>query len=334
MLPVELFEKNLSHPEFRLMVSLIHLGSDTRLVDATMGELEVLTSMKAESLRRALRGLEEHGLVKTIRTKRDFGKFHKNKYQLVLPSLENEVNGKNPSLENEGSTHGQVVPLSSNSKVGTTGKPVSNTRSTTYFLVSAAGAHKGEDMVMWKDTSGDDSIGGFGLFEEEMVGGQPKPKADKRKASTRGQRPESEWTANDVAAEFSHQLGLRFPYTPGLVNVNALRGALLKDRAKYGTTPEVEMELMRMFFEDESNLKDADAQAAKIHGRYLKMFRTSLNKAYERLGLEANLRVLGSELAPEVEEEYLVASDGRRFDNSIVGRKMMARYEQRLKERV
>ena len=332
MLPPELFDSNLSHPEFRLAVSLYHLSSPQRLVDATMGELEVLTGMKAESLRRALRGLEEAGLVETTRTKRNFGKFHKNVYRLLLPSLENEVLGVKPSLENEGSTHGQVVPLELSS-LSSTSKPVSNTRSTTYFLVSAGGAHKGEDMVMWKDNSGDDNIAGFGLFEEELQGGQPKPKADKRKASTRGQRPEAEWTANDVAAEFAFQLGRRFPYTPGLVNVTAIRGALLKYRAQYNTTPEVEMELMRMFFQDEHNLKNADENASRIHGKYLNMFKTHLSKAYESLGMETAQRVLGSEFAVEHEEEYIVASDGRRFENTIVGRKRRERHEELLKER-
>lgn len=334
MLPAEFFDKDISHPEFRLVVSMYHLGGATRLVDATMGELEVLTGMKPESLRRALRGLEEHGLVKTTRTKRDFGKFHKNKYELVLPSLKNEGSPQKPSLENEGSTHGQVVPLSSNSKVGNTDKPVSNTRSTTYFLVSATGAHKGEDMVMWKDTSGDDNIAGFGLFEEEMQGGQPKPKADRRKASTRGQRPESEWTANDVAAEFAYQLGRRFPYTPGLVNVNAIRGALLKYRSQYNTTPEVEMELMRMFFQDEHNLKNADENASRIHGKYLNMFKTHLSKAYDALGMDMNLRVSVEMVANSPEPGYVYASDGRRFESTVLGHKSLARYEQRLKGQV
>lgn len=333
MLPLELFERNLSHPEFRLAVSLYHLSGPQRLVDATMGELEVLTGMKAESLRRALRGLEEAGLVETTRTKRNFGKFHKNIYKLVLPSLENEGSGQKPSLENEGSTYGHVVPgeLSSNSS---NSKPVSNTRSTTYFLVSAGGAHKEKDIVVWKDNSGDDNIAGFGLFEDELQGGQPKPKADRRKANTRGQRPESEWTANDVAAEFAHQLGVRFPYTPGLVNVTAIRGALLKYRSQYNTTPEVEMTLMRMFFEDESNLKEADSEAHRIHGRYLNMFKTHLNKALDSLGLDTHQRVDTPIVADDSPIKYVYASDGRRFEDTHLGNKRLAQYEERMVKRV
>lgn len=333
-LPSEFFATPLGHPEFRLAISLYHLSSRTLTVDATMEELSILTGMGQESLRRALRGLEDAGLVATTRTKRNFGKWSKNVYQLVLPSLENEVLPTSPPLENEGSTHGQVVPRELNS-LSSTDNQVSNANNTSYYLVNAGGVNAKEKIVVsrWSPDD-DDGIAGVGLFEDEIQDGKPKPKADKRQSKTRGQRPESEWTTNDIAAEFSHQLGRRFPYTPGLVNTSALRGALSKYRAQYSTTPEVEMELMRMFFEDDRNLKNADTEAHRIHGRYLNTFKTDLAKAYERLGLEHTSRLLNTDLdtpvvAAETQVEYIYASDGRRFANTVFGRRAMEAHEER-----
>jgi hypothetical protein len=353
-IPNELFTAKLSHPEFRLAVTMYHLSGPERLVKASMEELEGLTSMKREAVRRALQGLTESGLVAIVRTKRDFGKFHNNHYKLLSPCLENEVLGvspcleneevaETPCLENEASTYGHVVPIGT-SKPTSLVSIASDVKDTTYLLENASGVSLTQGVIMnmserWKargeDTSGDDSIGGFGLFEEELQNGQPKPKADKRKAATRSQRPEADWTTNDVATEFSFQMGRRFPYTPGIVKVSALRGALNAYRSKYGTTPEVEMELLRMFFGDERNLLNADEEAYKIHNRYLAMFKSKLNTAYERLGLEPNMRVLESALqAPEAEDDYLVASDGTEFDNSFLGRKRLASHEASIKETV
>lgn len=300
--------------------------------------------MKAEALRRALRGLEEAGLVSTTRTKSNFGKFYKNRYKLTFPSLENEdwgvkpsleseIVAETPSLENEGTTAGYVVP-SGTSKLTNrlTSNPVSRSKGTTYLLVNASGVHRKEEtMVVWKDDSGDDDIAGFGLFEEEMQYGQPKPKVDKRKSATRNQRPQSEWSPNDVAAEFSFRLGRLFPYIPGLVDTAAIRGALMKYRKQYGTTADVEVELLRMFFADDRNTKNADEQARRIHTRFLGMFQTHLKEAYSRLGTPMPK---AEGIAKPVENGYLVASDGREFPTGITGRKRLAEYELKIKERV
>lgn len=330
-LPSEFFSTDLSAVEFKTAVSLYHLSDNAGRVDVTTEELTVLTGYSAESLRRAFRGLEAAGLLETTRTKRNFGKWSKNRYQLVLPSHRAVESEPEPSHKAVGSTADYVS--SDTVTTMTTGSQVSNTRNTSYFLVRAGGA-SGEEIVVsrWRDD--DDGIAGVGLFEDEMDGGQPKPKVDKRKSSTRNLRPESEWTTNDIAAEFSQQLGKRFPYTPGLVNTAALRGALSTYRTKYGTSPEVEMQLMRMFFDDERNLKNADSEAHRIHGRYLNMFKTHLSKAYEILGLEPNQRITGItsgvSYTDSGRDEYVYASDGRKFDNSIAGRSALTRYEKKL----
>jgi hypothetical protein len=331
-LPSEFFSTDLSPSEFKTAVSLYHLSDSKGQVTATTEELSILTGYSAESLRRAFRGLEAAGLLETTRTKRNFGKWSKNQYQLVLPSHNPVDLEPEPSHKAVGSTADYVPSDTMTTMI--TGSQVSNTRNTSYFLVRAAGA-SGEEIVVsnWKDD--DDGIAGVGLFEDELDGGQPKPKVDKRKSSTRNLRPESEWTTNDIAAEFSQQLGKRFPYTPGLVNTAALRGALSNYRRQYGTSPEVEMQLMRMFFADQHNLKNADSEAHRIHGRYLNMFKTHLNKAYEILGLEPNHRVTnlpsGVSSETELSDKYVYASDGRKFDRSIVGRSALKRYEEKLK---
>lgn len=182
-------------------------------------------------------------------------------------------------------------------------------------------------MNRWNDD--DEFVGGVGLFSEEVApSGKPKPKADRRKSSTRGQRPESEWTANDVAAEFAYQLGRRFPRLPGLVNIAAVRGALMRYRSQFDTTAEVEMEIMRMYFEDEYNLKLAQESPTKAHGKYLAMFKTHIPKAHERLGLD----YLESRVVIDQEDasEYIYSADGRQFENNFSGRAALASYEQRL----
>jgi DNA-binding MarR family transcriptional regulator len=85
-LPPEFFATELTATEFKVVVSLYHLSGPEWLVEATTDELGVLTGYSAESLRRAFRGLEKAGLLDTVRTKRNFGKWSKNRYQLVLPS--------------------------------------------------------------------------------------------------------------------------------------------------------------------------------------------------------------------------------------------------------
>jgi hypothetical protein len=49
-----------------------------------------------------------------------------------------------------------------------------------------------------------DNLAGFGLVEPKDA---PQPKIRKSDPKTRGRRPEHEWTAMDVAAEFSYQVG-------------------------------------------------------------------------------------------------------------------------------
>jgi len=183
-------------------------------------------------------------------------------------------------------------------------------------------------MARWKNDDEDD-VGGFGLFDEEV---QEKvaakvPAASKRDPRTRGRRPESEWTVYDVASEFSFQIGRKFPYIPGLVNVKNISGALRAWRNQYGTNPTIEMELLRQFFADERNYAAADRAPEKIHLAYLRMFKTNMREVNATFDVYDAVET--SDLTQD--EDYLYSSDGRRFDNTLIGRKALARHEEELK---
>jgi hypothetical protein len=344
-LPPEFFATELTATEFKVVVSLYHLSGPEWLVEATTDELGVLTGYSAESLRRAFRGLEKAGLLDTVRTKRNFGKWSKNRYQLVLPSHNTVDSEPEPSLVSVGwsepPSHKSVGSTRSTTwlpapAINYNNYKTSVIKNTTYSLrnTESVPLMKGVSVEKWKplgeDMTGDDDIGGFGLFDDEVPAAQkPKLSMNKKDPKTRGRRPESEWTPFDVAVEFQFQLGRRFPYIPGLVNTRAVAGALRGYRSKVKTTGDIEMEIMRMFFEDERNLRNADEQASTIHTRYLSMFKTHMTRAYERLGLDSP--VFKEDQAETVQRVY--ASDGKEFTNSLLGRKRLTEYELKLTQK-
>jgi hypothetical protein len=171
----------------------------------------------------------------------------------------------------------------------------------------------------WREEQAkDDSIGGIGKFESE----QPRSTPSKRDPKTRGKRPQAEWTVWDVASEFSFLVGRKFPWLPGTVNVNNLAGGLQQMRTRFQTTALIELEILKMFMVDEKNFKDVGDKAPHLYKMYLAMFRTHMNKARENLGLVNPTEETG--------DEFVYASDGRAFDNTIVGRKSLERYEGKL----
>jgi hypothetical protein len=348
--PHEFYATQLTPNEFMVAVTLLHLSNSKGVVDATVEELTLLTRFSPETMRRAFRKLEEVGILSTTRTKRNLGKYSKNRYQLLVSapvpeavdplkresswtsttppargvtdqsSLQSE--GWKPPLQPEGTTGSYVASKATKSELQALG--------TSYLkghAESVPSERWEESMNKWN--ADDDFVGAVGLFEEDVApSGKPKPKADRRKSGTRKQRPESEWTANDVAAEFAYQLGRRFPRIPGLVNQAAVRGALMRYRSQFDTTAEVEMEIMRMYFEDEYNLKLAQESPTRAHGKYLAMFKTHIPQAHERLGLDfGESRVV---IDQEDVAEYIYSTDGTEFENNMSGRAALKGYEQRL----
>jgi hypothetical protein len=351
-LPSELFDTQLSHPEFRLLTLLCHLANSVGHVDATQEELRLLTGMSRESQRTALRGLEDAGLVVTDRAKRNLGKLHKNVYTLPFlcqenqalnpaPCQESRALSEEPCQENRASTHGQVATVT-NKLSSTTYSQNNRVEDTTYLLVLAEGeAPKEVSMGIEKrwspkgeDTSGDDSIGGFGLLDEPIDVNPDKAKVNRRDVRTRGRRPKHEWTTYDVAAEFSYEIGRRFPYTPGLINIKDLEGALRRQRSKYQLNPLVELEVMRIFLSDERNLYGVTDAPEKIHRKFLSKFGEYLPRAYDALGFDNDQRVdltASTATSASVADKFIFSSDGRKFDNSVIGRRRRDQHEESLK---
>lgn len=322
--------------EFRTLVALCHLAASDGSVEVSLEELGILTHSSRESLRRALRGLEERRFIRTGRTRRNLGKLSTNKYILCH---KNEAWLAHPSHKNEASTHDQVVPrdLDSNSSNDSYDSNYSNCNES----ITSQGDVGFKEVVVsnpkrWvpagEDTSGDDDIAGIGLFPDEQPIAKSKLSTDKRDTKTRGRRPEAEWTPADVASEFSFKIGRKFPLLPGLVNVGNLGGALARQRKQYKITAVVEMEIMRMFFDDVRNFRDAEKAPHYLYKRYLRMFTTHLDEALRNAGLPPRSTVDMPDTVSAMVDEYLYASDGRKFDNSMPGRAALQRYEVKLKQ--
>mgnify|MGYP003336807335 CR=1 FL=1 len=179
-------------------------------------------------------------------------------------------------------------------------------------------------MRKWQD-DGDD-LAGYGLVEPKDV---PGPKVRRSDPKTRGRRPQHEWTPMDVAAEFSYQVGRKYPLLPGTVNVSKLSGALRKFRTQYQTTALIELELLRLFMADERNFKDIGDEAPHLYKMYLASFGKKMNQARANLGLNK----VTAKIDTTPKASTLTASDGRVFQNSMSGRVQLERYEQRLKEK-
>ena len=294
-----------------------------------MEELGELTGYSRESLRKGILELQNKDLLVVRRTKRNLGKLSFNEYSLPCqatlasePPCQAEL-----ALKDEKKAEPCQVELASTAD--------SNSQITNSHTSHRKLRYKGIPVVnKWKDDG--DEILGVGLFgDEKPAAEKAKLSVDKRDPKTRGRRPQEDWTAYDVAAEFRFQLSKLYPYIPALVNTKQLAGALAKYRKDNGTTALVELELLRMFMADPA--QHADWQKNQMHmylyKRYLKMFQTHMPLALKNLGMEMTMPTREK---PETVERTakLVASDGREFDNTIPGRKALERHEQKLRANV
>jgi len=318
-LPVEAFSLELDDKEFRLLVAMCHLAASDGTVNATMNDLSILTRRGEENVRRALRGLEKHGLVATTRTKRNLGRLHKNIYNLTHCTVGSEEVVIHHTV---GSTYGtQVVPIGTNKSYS----QVSSLINTTYLFGGNEVPPKEEAMNKWED---DDDTVAFGLLEGELPAKQAQALvSDKRKPKTRGNRPVSDWTTYDMGSEFAYRLSRKFPMIPGLVNVKELAARLAKNRRQYNITPVIEMEIMDLFFNDERRWRATEDHPELAHRKYLRMFTTNLEEALNNLGM---LEQLSDTPTVAVAGNFVYASDGTRFDDSFLGRKAKREYEETL----
>lgn len=321
-LPVEVYSAKITDFQFRLFAILCRLAGPGGLIQTTVAQLCVETGKTSDkTLRRALQGLEEAGLIETQQTKRANG--YKGKKKIMVKNYQpvDNVADKNYRTSRDYVANGYLDYLATRPLV-----PNSHSSKASYKLKESEtkGFTKEIKVPMRNYTDDGDDLAGFGLIEPKDA---PQPKVRKSDPKTRGKRPEHEWTAMDVAAEFSYQVGRKYPLLPGTVSVKSLSGALRKFRTQYGTTPLIELELLRLFMQDERNFKDIGDEAPHLYKKYLASFGTKMNQARDNLGL--NKVTAKVETTPA--SGTLIASDGRVFQNSLSGRAQLERHEKRLK---
>jgi Helix-turn-helix domain len=322
-IPQGAYSSNLTDYQFRLLAFMcLNSGSDGRL-QASVAELGSQTGKSSDrTVRDALKALEAKGFFTVVNTRRANGYKGKNIYQLTVdyPSGVSQLTVDYPSSPDK-------VIISSDSNITDIQLvPSSNTTNSNKLKYSESEIRR-EILIPMKGYDDGEDLAGYGLVEDRDA---PQPKIRKNDPRTRGKRPEHEWTAMDVAAEFSYRVGRKFPLLPGTVNVKQLSGALAKFRTQYQTTPLLELELLRLFMADERNFTDVGDEAPYLYKRFLASFRTKMNQARENLGLS---RIASKEFdeSPKISASVLTASDGRTFQNTMSGRAQMKRHEERLK---
>jgi len=316
---------DLTNHQVRTLVALALLASPDGVVETSTAHVARLTNTKSLThVREAIKALEARGYLDAHRRKGSNGRYTTNRYTLApgplqrLWSLPPAPPERLTSIGQQTDDH-VLKSISHKSLVPNTNK-----------LISYENVEIRKDPSMnkkWREEQErDNEVGGVGKLDEETD--VYKVTANVRQTKTRGRRPMEHWTVYDVAAEFSYLVGKKFPWLPGTVNVNALAGALRKMRSQNQTTALVEMELLKMFMADEKNFKNVGSEAPHLYKIYLSMFRTHMNLARKNLGLNT----LGDVTDTIVEDapDVIYASDGREFDNTIVGRKALERHEARI----
>jgi hypothetical protein len=330
----ELLLLSLSSNEARTLLALRHLSDRNGKVVATMEELGILTHYSRETLRVAVRGLEERGIINTRRTKRNLGKLYKNEYQLVQENLASESetpeNLASPAevfsqkfLASTAGTDDVVVTSNTNSK--------SIVLNTSYLIPSEAREEEKfkEVKVVSKWQDDDDHIGGFGLLDGETRASLKPVPVSKKNPKTRWQRPQDDWTPADVATEFSYRMYQKINNAPAMLNTAELRGALASYRKRYNTNATIEMSVMEKFFGDARVWGQAKKAPHFAHKIFLRLITTETANVLDELDMNDSV----NESMEEEYAEYVYASDGKKFDNSVPGRVRLAKYEQQL-ERV
>lgn len=187
----------------------------------------------------------------------------------------------------------------------------------------------------------EDEVGyGVGMLFE--VDGPRKTKPlSKRSPKNRHQRPQSEWTPNDVAAEFRARIESAVPALTGFVTGknNGLMVAATRQRLR--TTADVELALMEIFLIEPREIAAITKAPHMAFRMWIATWPRNMNRARDMVGLPP----LG---APEASESLvdasvgtgsqpssyegsvgsLVASDGTEFPDTPLGRRRLAKYEE------
>lgn len=187
----------------------------------------------------------------------------------------------------------------------------------------------------------EDEVGyGVGLLFE-VDGPRETKRLSKRSPKNRHDRPQSEWTPNDIAAEFRSRIEAAVPALTGFVTGknNGLMVAATRKRLR--TTPEIEMALMEIFLVEEREVSAITMAPHKAFRFWLATWPRNMNRARDMVGLPP----LGAPAASESDaspsagygDQYeasggsvgsLVASDGTEFPDTPLGRRRLAKYEE------
>ena len=331
---------SLSPAALRTWLAIRSYLARKRPVQPSTAELATLTGYSRQHVSTAITELKNKGFLEVTRTKRNLGKLYLNEYSIPCQvQLTSDPEPCKPQLTlSEEPCQVETTPTADSNSYNylttvNTNDLTSHRKKPKYKEITVT---NGKWRPRGEDTSGDDEIGGFGLLENEQPAAvKHKLSTDKRDPKTRGRRPEAEWTPVDVAVEFSFQLARKYPLLPGLINTKNLSGALAKQRAQYGISAPIELEIMRMFLGDARKHHDWNVgeNYKLLYKRFLRMFTTDMDQALNNLGMPSRraLVEVESEVAEERSAEYVYASDGEEFSNTIPGRKALERYENKLK---
>ena len=326
--PEEVLDMGLSPNGLFLLLVLNRARNRWGEINITMEELSKQTGWSRTTLWREVSELEKLHAVDTIRTRRNWGRFYKNRYEILVPGMSNKPVEVAVQLQKEVEVSEEVTEKICFKSETSTASYISYNSSnsylqvnTTYLLDASRQKSKEETMVnKWQD-DGDD-LAGYGLFEEDK-----KPKIgppSKANQKTRHLRPKAEWTPRDVAAEFSTRLYKHVANIPNLAAGSKLAPILAKYRKQYATTAEIELEIMDMLFNDHRQVTVLKKEPHKAMNYYLRMLTTDFEQAVKNLAMR-------QPVDKQESAEYVYATDGKRFDNSMFGRRQLEKYEEGLK---
>lgn len=331
----EKFFTPLSASEYRLLDIICTLSKKNQLL-ISQEDLARYAQTSVDSIGRAVKALKAVGAIKIERTRRNFGKTYINNYVLAFPShsgttpqncgVDKGLDRKNADdLDRKNAVTTADIDIAINNNI--------ENKTTSYFMFEPEHGKKKKKVVFvgrgWQDDDMD--LAGFGLFDDEVPASQKQAPVSKRSAKTRHQRPQDDWTALDIAVEFAARVYQQIPGVVNPVNTIELQKIIGKNRKQFNLNPLIELELMKLFFADPWFKNEAKNSPHYIQGRFLKFFTSHLHVALKNLGLHSDLTITEEQALSAKQEEFIYASDGTPFDNSMPGRKDLDLYEARLR---
>ena len=318
-----------------------------------MDDLASLLGVSRRTILRAVALLKSEGLLTTTRNTWRKGYDAPHTYYVTYsgryPQPEADVTAAAATEQSCSSTEQPVVEELRSSPTRNMSKSsclsVTNTILGRLRHPKRAQSARGGAITLPKWQEDDDISGGFGLLPEDLAPKAKSPSA--RSTKNRGHRPLATWTPADVAAEFILRLEQEMPRLRGVVPITRSGIILAAMRKRKGTTPEIEMQMLDIWFGDTRNLQGLGSKPDAAFQRWLGAWARLMPRALDNLGLpplnapldasHASQRgskaapVPGSSPAPaEAPRDVLMSSDGIEFPNSIAGRSLLAKYEARL----